>query len=124
MKIYATFKDDGFIERFDHLADGVTPPVGAVLVTPAQWTDLCENQTRRRWDGSAIVAFTPPPVVEVIRTTAVEFWRRTTEAEAATIEAGIEQLPVRKPARERRQGVQEHGRILRRTSRLPGSSFR
>jgi hypothetical protein len=97
MGIFATFASDGAVTGMYH-ADKVSEvPNGAVPLSENQWRDLADNQALRRWNGSTIVAYVPPsaPSGPVI-TSAVAFWKRASEEEAAIIEAGIEALPTRK----------------------------
>ncbi|ETR75073.1 hypothetical protein X566_20220 [Afipia sp. P52-10] len=36
-------------------------PLDAIAISDAQWSDLVENQGRRRWQDGEVVAFDPPP---------------------------------------------------------------
>jgi hypothetical protein len=97
MGIYATFSSAGFPTAFysDEVTDFV--PTSAVALTDAQWQELLRYPGQRKWNGSGIVALPPTPAPpDVVRTSAVEFWRRCSDPETEIVEAGIEQLPARK----------------------------
>lgn len=64
-KIYAKFNDDGTVIGFWQSAAYDEPEKvirsDAIEITPEQFDDLFEYQGLRRWDGSKIVVYTPPP---------------------------------------------------------------
>lgn len=98
MAIYAQFtaQPEGALRAFYHVGEG-DQPKGTVPVTEDQWKDLSVNQAFRRWDGSKIVTYTPPPAPPLdLRTAKADIWRRATDAEADTILAGLDALPPRK----------------------------
>lgn len=67
MNIFAKFSSDGRVEGFYSVdVHGSNIPEGAVELTQYQYNELLENQATKRWDGSRVVDYDPPPHIPTI----------------------------------------------------------
>jgi hypothetical protein len=75
MSKFATF-EDGFPTGFyDPAIHGEAIPSDAVEITDYQWLEFLDNPGLRKWDGSGVVTYDPPPPSPVVpeRVTARQF---------------------------------------------------
>jgi len=56
----AKFNAEGFPVAFYDTGINKTIPTGAVSITDAQWQEFLGNAGKRKWNGSAVVAYTAP----------------------------------------------------------------
>lgn len=63
MTTLATFNEAGFPTAFyrDDVNDLALAPPDTVAITEAQWLEFINNQGLRKWNGSEVVTYTPPP---------------------------------------------------------------
>ena len=54
------FNEKGFPETFYTDEQSASASASALYITPAQWQEFLDNAGKRRWDGSAVVPYTPP----------------------------------------------------------------
>lgn len=65
--MFAKFSSDGRVEGFYSVdVHGSNIPEDAVELTHDQYNELLENQATKRWDGSRVVDYDPPPHIPTI----------------------------------------------------------
>jgi hypothetical protein len=61
MRIFALFDEDGRPKGFYPNDVWPSRPQDAVEISPDDWREFCDYQGKRRWDGSKVVEYIPPP---------------------------------------------------------------